>query len=287
MTEIEAIQTIVSRLKVAKQEGPWYRCYCPCHDDNRPSLTVRLYEDSGYILIKCMAGCNPTDILSKIGLKWSDLRKRDDSKSFNASSRRIVATYQYTDENGNTLYEVVRYEPKSFSVRRIKEDGTYEHNLNGVRHVLYNLPLLKSYAHSIYIVFVEGEKCAEAVTNLGFVGTCICNGANSKWCPEYEEQLKGIEMLTIICDSDEPGRQFARRLVANIARIVPKIAVVDLFPTSNDGLDVCDYIESCKAKNTDPASELYKIITAAHDKPDVSSIVCFLDVPEIPVGKPF
>lgn len=31
---------------------------------------------------------------------------------------RIVATYDYSDENGNLLYQVVRYAPKDFKQRR-------------------------------------------------------------------------------------------------------------------------------------------------------------------------
>jgi putative DNA primase/helicase len=51
-----------------------------------------------------------------------------------------VAVYPYTDESGNVLFEVVRYEPKTFAQRRPDGQGGYIYNINGVRRVLYKLP---------------------------------------------------------------------------------------------------------------------------------------------------
>jgi hypothetical protein len=53
---------------------------------------------------------------------------------------QIVATYDYLDEKGVFLYQVVRYEPKGFRQRRPDGKGGWHWNLNGVRRVLYRLP---------------------------------------------------------------------------------------------------------------------------------------------------
>src|SRR5262245_3843677 len=55
-------------------------------------------------------------------------------------SPRIVATYDYRDESGTLLFQVVRYEPKDFRSRRPDGTGGWVWNLNGVRRILYRLP---------------------------------------------------------------------------------------------------------------------------------------------------
>ncbi|MBA7632893.1 hypothetical protein ES703_40449 [subsurface metagenome] len=51
----------------------------------------------------------------------------------------IVATYDYRDESGELLYQVVRYEPKDFRQRRPDGKGGWIWNLNNTRRVLYRL----------------------------------------------------------------------------------------------------------------------------------------------------
>ena len=71
----------------------------------------------------------------------------------------IIATYPYRDEAGELLYEVVRYEPKSFLQRKPDGSGGWIWNLSGVRRrVLYRLPQIQRQT-TVYIV--EGEKDAE------------------------------------------------------------------------------------------------------------------------------
>ena len=53
---------------------------------------------------------------------------------------RHRATYQYTDETGVLLYEVLRYEPKTFRQRRPDGNGGWIWQLGDVRRVPYRLP---------------------------------------------------------------------------------------------------------------------------------------------------
>ena len=43
---------------------------------------------------------------------------------------RLVAAYQYTDEEGALLYEVLRFEPKAFRQRRPDGNGDWTWNVN-------------------------------------------------------------------------------------------------------------------------------------------------------------
>src|SRR5262245_18843335 len=96
---------------------------------------------------------------------------------------KIVARYPYHDETGDLLYQVVRYEPKTF--RPLKPDGTW--NLKGVRRVLYNLPaLIEAVANEQPVIVVEGEKDVESLRRLNIVATTNPGGAG-KWQVEYSE----------------------------------------------------------------------------------------------------
>lgn len=67
------VENFLSKLKKVKHTGSgrWIAC-CPAHDDKHPSLSVCEMED-GTILIKCWAGCGAADVISAVGLEFSDL----------------------------------------------------------------------------------------------------------------------------------------------------------------------------------------------------------------------
>ena len=83
------IEIFLSRLDgvKAKGNGKWI-AKCPAHADKSPSFAVSQASD-GKILIKCWAGCESSEILAAMGLKWSDLsptkydKKKSDFPSFN------------------------------------------------------------------------------------------------------------------------------------------------------------------------------------------------------------
>jgi hypothetical protein len=56
------------------------------------------------------------------------------------SKQRVTATYQYTDETGNVLSEVLRYEPKDFRQRKPRPNGGWTWTTVGTRTVPFQLP---------------------------------------------------------------------------------------------------------------------------------------------------
>lgn len=141
---------------------------------------------------------------------------------------RVVATYAYTDETGNLLFEVLRYEPKNFRQRRPDGHGSWLWNLNGTRRVLYNLPTLKS---SDSVLICEGEKDCECARRLGLIATCNPGGAG-KWRPEYSEPLRR-KQVAIIPDRDEPGRKHARDVARSLLGLAESVKIIEL-PTGKD-----------------------------------------------------
>lgn len=213
--------------------------HCPAHDDERPSLSVSATGDT--VLVHCQAGCAQDAVVSALRERslWPSSEPRSER-------RREVAAYPYTDETGALLYEVVRYEPKSF-LQRCPDEGGYVYRLDGVRRVLYNLPEVLSVARAGWRVYVtEGEKDADMVTSLGLMGTTAAGGAG-KWRDDYADALTGAEVV-VIADKDEPGRAHAKQVAASCARTARVVKVVEV--PGDHTKDVSDWLSAGGTKDS-------------------------------------
>ena len=96
------------------------------------------------------------------------------------SPRTSVAQtiYDYRDASGNILYQVVRHGEKGFFQRRLS-DGGWIKNLDGVERVLYHLPELNAADPYQTVFFVEGEKDADNLTEMGVEQTALGRGITS------------------------------------------------------------------------------------------------------------
>src|SRR5262249_7462098 len=148
----------------------------------RPSLGVAVGRD-GKVLLNCGRGCTFDAIVGALGLSASDLFPKDEVTTNGARPPRIVATYDYTDEAGCLLYQVVRHEPKDFRQRRRDGKAGWAWNLNGVSRVLYRLPEVLNADPAATIWIVEGEKDVETLRAEGLVATTNPQGAG-KWRPD-------------------------------------------------------------------------------------------------------
>src|SRR5216684_2297646 len=127
------LEEILGQVKGVKRNGKGWRALCPAHEDKNPSLSIDVRDSK--ILVHCHAGCSQEGVLVAMGVEAREL-----FLNASDSERQIVATYDYVDEQGKPLYQVVRFEPKDFRQRRPDGNGGWQWNLNGVRRVLYRLP---------------------------------------------------------------------------------------------------------------------------------------------------
>jgi putative DNA primase/helicase len=146
--------------------------------------------------------------------------------------RRIVATYDYRDERGKLLFQVVRYtEPKDFRQRRpdaSAKDG-WRWSTKGIELVPYRLPeLLK--AEEAFIV--EGEKDADTLARHGIVATCNPGGAG-KWLESLGRWFEGRHVI-IVPDKDEVGRKHAQDVAGKLVGKAASIKVLELPGTAKD-----------------------------------------------------
>lgn len=192
------LKDILTKVQKAKRlsDGS-FMALCPAHDDKTPSLQITLNENK--ILLFCHAGCATEAVIQSLGLTMGDLFLEP------RGPKKIVATYDYKDENSNVLFQVCRTQPKSFLQRHSDGKGGWIWSTKGVRKVLYHLPdILK--APIVY--FVEGEKDADALWECGLVAT-TSPGGSKNWRPEYAQCLYGKKVI-IIPDNDEAGYAYAR-----------------------------------------------------------------------------
>src|SRR5215208_4510854 len=99
--------------------GDRFDAKCPAHDDKRKSLVVGV-GDNGSTLLTCHAGCAPQVVVEALGMGMTDLWPPTTGKP-ETNPGRVSAHYDYFDEQGELLYQVLRFEPKGF--RQRKPDG--------------------------------------------------------------------------------------------------------------------------------------------------------------------
>ena len=253
LNNLDDLTSLLSGKGIKTSSG--YSYCCPAHDDKNPSLSVSLKDDR--ILLHCHAGCPTTNVLDALGLTAADLfldTSGDHKPDKLKPERRIVATYDYTDETGKLLFQVVRYDPKGFSQR--KPDGQGGWMWQGIpepEKVLFNLPDVKAAIAKGETVFIcEGEKDVLTLKGHGLTATTNSGGAG-KWLPQYTETLMGASIV-ILPDQDEPGRAHALKVANALNGIVSSIRTLNL-PGHKD---VTEWISSGNSKE-----ELLELVEAA------------------------
>jgi 5S rRNA maturation endonuclease (ribonuclease M5) len=244
---------------------------CPAHEDRTPSLSVARGERRD-IVLNCFAGCTAQAVMDALDLSWSDLSPQRADK---ASS--IVAEYDYRDETGTLLYQVLRLEPKTFRQRRPVAGGQWQYSTKGVRRVLYRLPELRAAidAGPTTVYVCEGEKDVERLVTDGHVATCNSGGTGNGFSRELAAMLDGAHEVIVIADNDQAGRNHARNISTELTlgRIRHRIVrsphgkdvsdlyndggtVADLVPLSDDPPDTADILELVPVDSTaDPLAD--------------------------------
>ena len=156
-----------------------------------------------------------------------------------ARQRRIVATYDYHDQHGQLLFQVVRYDPKDFRQRRPDGSGGWIWKLDGVDRVLYRLPELLQAAPYATVFICEGEKDCNALHDRGLIATTNPGGAG-KWLPSMSEHLRDRNVV-ILPDNDDAGEKHADDVARALQGIAKSVRVLRL-PGLPDKGDLSDWL---------------------------------------------
>ncbi len=287
MNSQERIDKVLDRLKNVKSGGTGkWTALCPAHDDNERSLGIG-ERDDGRIWVKCHAGCTRDAVLAALNLESRDLLPSPGRQPEASQQRRIAATYDYTDESGNLLYQAVRFAPKGFAQRRPDGRGGWIWNLNGVRRVPYRLPELLDAVKEGGVVFIcEGEKDCDNLWELDLPATTNAGGAG-KWSDDFCAFFRGVSVV-ILPDNDLPGQEHAHKVAASLYSVADAVVVVDLPGLPEKG-DVSDWLKdggSCdqlvqlamRAPIWEPKPEVPSPSALSSDERRNAQVVCLSDV---------
>jgi 5S rRNA maturation endonuclease (ribonuclease M5) len=240
-TELNFYETHVKNLKPAGNGQ--LMGLCPFHEDRNPSLSINPETGSWYCH-GCKDGGGPVQFSERLGVEPPDDGRRDEP----------VAVYDYSDEGGELLFQVVRFPGKRFCQRRPDGSGGWLWDLKGVCRVLYRLRELQG-RKVVYVV--EGERDVERLIDLGIPATTNPGGAN-KWKDDYTEQLRaaGVESLVVLPDNDDEGRKHAKQVARSCLNAGLQVKIVELTDLPPKA-DISDWLDAGRKKD-----ELFKIVKA-------------------------
>lgn len=109
-----------------------YQATCPFHEDHNPSFNVNA-ESGEYFCHGCGKKGHAFHFYAKLNSLDTkrDFPKilrgiaRDFSILLEDNPQRFVCSYDYKDIDGTLLFQVVRYEPKTFKQRRPNGNGQW------------------------------------------------------------------------------------------------------------------------------------------------------------------
>ena len=212
---VATIQEHLLEQRRGHYEGTEIRFACPAHADEHPSARWNTKKNGGvWVCDVCHAGGGYRDLGERLGL----IAQKE--------SRKLVATYDYTDEQGTVLFQVCRFAPKDFRQRRPDGNGGFVYKLDGVRRVLYRLPQLLTADPAQPVYVVEGERDVDALAALGLTATTNPGGAG-KWLSEYNVHLRDRHVV-VLPDADAPGRRHAEEVRVNLEPVAASVCVLAL-----------------------------------------------------------
>lgn len=238
-----------------------YTTTCPFHNDHRDSFNFQ--NSTG--LWNCFA-CNISGNIFHFYSLISGLNTTNDfpkilegiADDFGIEYSKIDKIYDYSDENGTLLYQVVKMKPKSFRQRRPDGNGGWIWNTKNIKTVLYNLPGIKQ---SDNVFIVEGEKDADNFNNTEYrnsAATTSVRGAG-RWKDEYNECLKEKNVY-LIPDNDKQGRAHMHAVGNSLTGVVKTIKWINLTDVPDKG-DLSDYLANYSKE--DAILKIGKLISKA------------------------
>ena len=270
-------QNVLDRLEAVRKTSAGWQARCPCrNDDQNPSLSIA-EAANGNVMVFCHRGsgaCSFEEICKAIDLSPIDLSgSKSEVRQQPKQGLTLVKAYNYLDENGDLLFQKVRYidheGKKTFRQRKPAGNGNWIYTLADTPKILYNLPSViqaKKDGYAIWVV--EGEKDADTLTEMGVVATTMPGGAG-KWLDIHTRALSGA-FVEIVADNDKPGIDHAK-LVKNSLESAGCTVRVWRSPVAKDitdhlcidghGLDTLEEVDFESADSTTAEKEEQKLLT--------------------------
>lgn len=228
-------------------------------------------------------GLSTPEAMSWLKEKGFDIPDQQDSNQ-SPQKRRIIETYDYLDIAGDLVFQVCRWEPKTFTqrrplgdepgvwingmragkfMRRNKGDDYWRYDENRSEKFnnkdimefpacdqmpVYRLPeILDAIAQGQRVFFVEGEKDANNLWKAGIPATTVAGGSK-KWQKHYANYFKGAHV--VLCpDNDVTGRQHIENVGARLRGIATTSVILDISKIWSDAPEKADVSDWQSAGN--------------------------------------
>ena len=224
----------LSRILNAKASGDSFRCACPIHGGkNKTAFSFK--EVDGKVIANCFGGCHREEVVAwlrdqgVLGHKWDTKPERPQKWD----GLPLAKVYKYKD--GVTC----RYQEgdRKVIIPFFKNGGL---KAGGQSAHFYNEECLKN-NNKIFVV--EGEKCVDAMKDLGIFNVITYQGGSSRAKTANWSRLAG-KRVYIWPDNDAQGAKAAEAIKEQVEGA--KICMPEgSFP---EGYDVADFIASGKTK---------------------------------------
>jgi len=260
----DPFEEVLRRLDRVDRNSDTATALCPAHDDTSPSLSVSR-GDTQPVVLHCHAGCTSEEIVSALGMEWSDVCEGDDPGDWGPFDDGVeeAAVYEYHDAAGGVAFEVVRFEPtdehpavgKEF-LQRVPGKG-WGVKKHGAEYLPYRFPaVLRAAERGQRVYFVEGEKDVHTLEEWGLTATCNPMGAGA-WKGKYAAAFEGADVV-ILPDNDDEGRNHARTVATDLLDVAESVRILELPELPPKG-DVSDWAAAGGTKD-----ELHAL---AHETP--------------------
>ena len=246
-------------------EGPGKMCSPIREGDENPSFSIWQGRAGGFLwtdhrtketgdglkLIERIRGCSTKAALA-LAREWAGPTSPPQSPG------KLVKIYSYHDQDGKLAHQTLRFEPKNFRQRQPAKEGMavggkiarcdktgawWLWTLANCETYLYKLPeILARPLDPVYLC--EGEKDAEALVDLGLLGTTAPMGAG-RWRSSYAESI-AKRSVVIVPDSDDVGLSHGAAAAQSLVNSGCSVRIVDwrrLWPAAPEGkFDLSDYL---------------------------------------------
>lgn len=234
------LEDIRPYLQGAKQKGAETAATCPLC--GKPEH-LYIKQDGERLLMHCHK-CNApgTDILKE----FRRLGAKHEEPEQNYQTAKPIEDYYhiYRLPNGEEQFRKRRRKwadgHKQFTFEYTDADGKKQYKKPADAVILYNLDKLAEAAPETPLYVVEGEKCADAMTDQGLLATTSSTGAQPKikFTPADKAALEKFKLKIIIPDNDEKGAVYAAAFKEYACKI---LALPDIWEKCPKKGDIADY----------------------------------------------
>ena len=229
---------------VERKSGHW-RANCPlCNDDTKQHIYITPMDDGNFKMYCQKCNAKFPDIIKALEAKGL---KRRPKEQINYKTAKPTEDYYhvYRNPDGTEAFRKRRRKwadgHKVFSFEYLDNGKTiYKQPTNANK--LYNLDKLYNADESATLYIVEGEKCADVLTEKGLLATTSSTGSK-KQIPFTDTDKKALQKfadIVFIPDNDEKGSEYVEAFKDYDIKILDLKKVWEQCPKKGD---IADYLQ--------------------------------------------